>query len=250
MENQNMPNKYAFFLKLAELTLNNAKQFLNDSKLLRDNRSFGHAYSLAVLGFEELSKCWVVLTLYIGGFKEEDEEIVLSTTNHTFKQIFGWSILASFIQSEYLETTKYRTRIKELGSQLTKGILSYKAYTKKLNEIVTEESKTSELAKAIIDLEDVINKINNDSAVMEKRKQEGFYVDYNIPSRIILNTPDSFNLEKTKFIETFDFFLQFSQNFYLGIKENRKRKSIQKGIQDLRRAMGAIRKSMEELDDD
>ena len=43
----------------------NSIQFIKDSKLLLENGSFGHSYSLAVLGLEELSKALLVFDVIL-----------------------------------------------------------------------------------------------------------------------------------------------------------------------------------------
>lgn len=41
-----------------KLCLDNAEQFIKAGELLINNRSYGHAFALAVLGEEEADKIW------------------------------------------------------------------------------------------------------------------------------------------------------------------------------------------------
>lgn len=55
--------------KAIGLTLDNSRQFLEDAKLLKKSGSIGHATSLAILGYEEAHKAYL-LTFFLPVFEE------------------------------------------------------------------------------------------------------------------------------------------------------------------------------------
>ena len=65
--------KEKFYLLTLNTCLKNANQFLKDALVLKEKKSFGHAYSLGVLGFEELAKTWVFYCLFVGLYEEENK---------------------------------------------------------------------------------------------------------------------------------------------------------------------------------
>ena len=95
-----------FQLHAAEKCVINAEQFLNDAKLLRDKKSFGHAYSLAVLGFEELAKAAMLVNTFLGTQQEETKEIQKMLENHLQKQVYMWNQITAFIFLEWSEIIK------------------------------------------------------------------------------------------------------------------------------------------------
>ena len=127
-----LPDKYDFYLKLMETTLKNANQFRKDALLLRSNLSFGHAYSLAILGFEELAKSWFAFGLFIGTHLETGELVSRITSDHQVKQEIGWQTLASFILSDlsilFLSSLTMACANRVLPITYHVCIIFYKAY--------------------------------------------------------------------------------------------------------------------------
>lgn len=140
---ERMPDKYDFYLKLMKISLENANQFRKDALFLREKLSFGHAYSLAILGFEELAKCWFAFGLFIGEFQDTDEIVTDITRDHLVKQMLGWQTLAMVIMNEWFEHSKFVSEIQILLQQLTKGEISLKSYTKRFFNYAELESKSS-----------------------------------------------------------------------------------------------------------
>ena len=237
-------NKYDFYLKLIEVTLKNVEQYSKDAILLRDNLSFGHAYSLAILGFEELAKCWFAFGLFIGEFQEDDEIVPKITSDHLVKQNLGWQILAGFILFEWYESTIYKSEIKHLAEQFQSGNISLEAHNRKFYSFAELESKKSSIALSVLELTKVLEKLDKDNLFMTKRKNEGFYVDFNLIKKEITNTPDKFILADVDFIETFNGFFNFTKDFIQHIKENLERKTMKEAIENIRRAFDFIRKEL------
>jgi AbiV family abortive infection protein len=51
-----------FLKKSVQLCLDNVEQYIMDAQFLVENGSYGHAFALAVLGEEELSKSFIYYT--------------------------------------------------------------------------------------------------------------------------------------------------------------------------------------------
>ncbi len=239
------PDKFDFYIKLMDVCLSNSEELLRNAITLRKNSSFGPAYSLAVLGFEELSKYWFTFGLFIGIYQESDEEVSLLQTNHIYKQHLGWQTLSNYILAEWLEQTIYKSEFEELWTKLSTKELSAKAYQRKFNELLKIDSESSNLAKAVLDLDDIIRKLKNDPKIMDSRRNQGFYVEFDLTKREITSTPDSFIYEHTIFIDTFDFFLNFSKDYFLELKGNLKRRKVQETISNFRKAFDLIRSILE-----
>jgi AbiV family abortive infection protein len=93
----------AFFRNAWKKSIENAKQLLEDAKLLLCNRSYGHAIALAIFSDEEVAKaftCWLVAK----GFIPEDSRAVEHAfTSHASKHsaqlaIFEGLLLRSELQ--------------------------------------------------------------------------------------------------------------------------------------------------------
>lgn len=79
-----------FYFDLCEKSLANAEQLLRNAELLHKKKSYGPAYSLAVLGFEELAKTWCGLYLLIGLHLESDKEVKELFYDHKAKHVMSW----------------------------------------------------------------------------------------------------------------------------------------------------------------
>lgn len=244
-EHHPLPDKYDFYLKLIETTLNNAEQFQKDALLLRSNLSFGHAYSLAILGFEELAKCWFAFGLFIGTYLETDVLVSGITSDHQVKQELGWQTLAYIILSEWFENTGYKAEINELAKQLRKKEISLESYTRRFYRFAEQESKSLEIAQSVVELTLVLEKLEDDKKYLIKRKNEGLYVDFDLSQRRITSSPDKFILDNVVFIETFDGFCRYTKEFIKEIKNNLKRKTIKEAIDNVRKSLDFIREQLE-----
>lgn len=79
--------------KAMRLTLDNARRFFEDSKILGQEGSVGHATSLAILGFEEAHKAYLLsqfLSLFDGIYTEQyREELEKKLCDHAWKQSYA-----------------------------------------------------------------------------------------------------------------------------------------------------------------
>ncbi len=200
------PDKYDFYIKLIEVCLQNSEGLLNDSLILRKNSTFGSAYSLAVLGFEELAKYWFVFGLFIGSYQESDKEVSYLQKDHVYKEHLSWQTLHYYVLGQWIEETQFKAEYKDLWNKYLKEELSLKAYQRKFKEVLKLESESSNLAKAMLDLDNIIKKLQIDPKAMDSRRNQGFYVEFDLQKREIISTPDSFIYENTIFVDTFEFF--------------------------------------------
>lgn len=106
-------------------THQNAESLLNDANLLMNNGSYGHAYALAVLSFEEWSKWWNGVFIFMGLLKYE-EYITSPRKNHPYKHISAIQILFILIYSDWFEISDKQEEVKELSKQFFKGEISEK----------------------------------------------------------------------------------------------------------------------------
>ena len=231
---EKLPDKFDFYRKLMQVTLKNADQFRKDALLLREKLSLGHAYSLAILGFEELAKCWFVFGLFIGEYHETDKLVSDITSEHLTKQELGWQVIAMLVLMEWFEQTEFKSDIQELTKQARKGEINLESYTKKYLKYAEIESKSSDVAKRVIELKEVVEKLESDNKFMVRRKNEGFYVDFDLKKRKITSSPDKFILDDIQFIDTFNGFYLFTEEILHAIVDNLKRKSIQDSLKNMR----------------
>ncbi|MHA2243770.1 MAG: AbiV family abortive infection protein [Candidatus Hodarchaeales archaeon] len=73
---------------LCRSTHENVNQLLSDAELLIEKKSFGHGYALAVLAFEEWSKWWMVVGMYMG-LLHHDANFARNMKNHIEKQFYA-----------------------------------------------------------------------------------------------------------------------------------------------------------------
>ena len=75
------------------ITMRNARRFLEDSKILGENGSVGHATSLAILGYEEAHKAYILTLLHpvYDGLEGEEYRRTLASQlrDHSWKQIYA-----------------------------------------------------------------------------------------------------------------------------------------------------------------
>ena len=232
-----------FYLELAETCLANAVQFNKDAIVLRDNESFGHAYSLAVLGFEELAKTWIAFDLFLGISQKTDELIELIQVDHKTKQIYLWNMFDGFIRMEWLRETKFAQEVAEIS--MNKEITDKEA-NRKIKKIIQKDSEDKDnenlanIASTLLQIEDVLQQLRSNLKLMDNKKKMGFYVDFDINTQKITNDPLKFS-KNPIFIETLSGFVNFTKEFITGLKENLVNPKIQKFILESRKIMDSIR---------
>ena len=228
-------SRYDFYLLLQETCLKNAEQFLTDAELLRKRGSFGHAYSLAVLGFEELSKFWMIHNLFFDIYDENDEQVQVMQSSHVNKHILGWNNFSFIVFQEYFYSSERKEEILELYEELNNEIISKKAYERKFRNIILSEIKSIPLAKKTLEIMDILEKLEADFTIMEKRKQKGFYVEYDLSKKQITYSPENFIYDNTLFIDAFSVIVDYAKTYHDSFKSNLKRKSIKECISNFRR---------------
>lgn len=162
---------------------NNAMRFIDEADLLFKRKSFGHSYSLAVLGFEEWVKSIMGFYLLIGLSKPSDKEIQEGMKNHVWKHSIGLVTFYSLLMLDWGEKTKHRIDLNRLINQLNKKEIGLKRFEKETMKIImSENTDESENLKQFIE---VIKKFNEDNYIIEKQKQKGLYVNINFKKNYI-----------------------------------------------------------------
>jgi AbiV family abortive infection protein len=105
-------------VKAMSQTIINAKQFLEDSRVLAKNNSLGHATSLAILGFEEAHKAYLLIQLhpsmedYIPSKHRKD--VMKQLAQHLYKLKMGLAYQVFFQYLAYENgSASEREKIKE-----------------------------------------------------------------------------------------------------------------------------------------
>lgn len=219
---------FLFYRTLFEATLKSAEQYLKDAKLLVKHGSYGHAYSLTVLGFEEWSKSMLAVGLFLG-FVEKDDELVSDfKTNHISKQLEGIRLLFTIVEEAWLEAPQTRDEVIQLKMSTLRGEISYKSFERKYRRLL--EKDPSPVAQTLRDLLEQLDKI--DVRYIEEKKQRGFYVDFDLEKRIY-ETPEQFILSDIEFINTLEFLVGYAKEFYPLLRSQKK--SVKKHIQSIRK---------------
>ena len=85
-----------------KLCLDNAEQYIDDSKLLRQNKSIEHAIVMAIFACEEMAKASILLE----GFQQESDKDFVEVSkrlfeDHDYKMKIAEKLLGNYI---YLDT--------------------------------------------------------------------------------------------------------------------------------------------------
>lgn len=243
-------SKYDFYLLLQETCLKNAVQFLTDAELLRNNGSFGHAYSLAVLGFEELSKFWMIHNLFFDIYDENDEVVQIMQSSHVDKHILGWNNFSFIVFQEYFHSSEKKEEILEIYEELNNEIISKKAFERKLRKIILSETESVPLAKKTLEIIDILAKLEADFTIMEKRKQEGFYVEYDLSKKQITYSPENFIYDDILFIDAFSVIVDYAKTYHDSFKSNLKRKSIKEYISNFRKNVQLFKQELKKSEEE
>ncbi len=228
---------YEVLLDISEKSLVNAEQFLKDAKLLRDNESFGHAYSLAVLGFEELSKSIWAFFVNIGlmDLVEYDRKKIFR--QHVTKQIVGWETIEAFFLIYFeirIDDSKYKTKFDEIMKKKPRKLEELHEQLRSLFTEITKDKdiKYSHLANQLLRILDIHEEINTNR--MNNRKNEGFYV-YDINESGEIKTPQQFTLENMEFINTASSFIQIFRTIKDYILNNLDNPLVEAMMQSIRK---------------
>ncbi|HUT81372.1 MAG TPA: AbiV family abortive infection protein [Candidatus Bathyarchaeia archaeon] len=220
-------NNNEFYLELILKSLGNAKQFNSDAKLLSENNSFGHAYALAVLGFEELAKAWGIFYLHLGIHEKDDELIEKLFSNHVIKHYVGlqaFSLLVLHLWDDFILSTKYKEEYENIKILDANDKHQKEEFEKQLMNFVHDKSKDedkeiSETAKQYHRLKKILDDFSNDNNLINDKKLLGLYVDADLDTHII-EGPDFFTKENIGFIDTVEGFLNLSEHILKGYVDN------------------------------
>jgi len=179
----------------ANLSLENAEQYIKDAELLIENSSFGHAYAFAILAYEELGKTLMcIFGMLVCWFTNKD---VITPTikgwNKTFKNHVTKQIIMRVIDELHIAVYQLfyqRCGVKESEMKRLE-VKDMKELTKKFiqspdNAIKLIESIFSSKEKFEKDLEGLLKDRSVDRVIeefpskrpLEKEKWRGLYVDY------------------------------------------------------------------------
>ena len=235
-----------FQLYAAEKCVINAEQFLNDAKLLKDNKSFGHAYSLAVLGFEEIAKAAILVDVFLGTLQEKTKEIQKNLENHLEKQFYMWNQIAGLVILEWyqiIQNSEFKDKIPDIPIKNEKDEKKFEkllfTVVKKISEN-TINLETANISLRMLEIEELKQQLKKNPYLMDKRKQDGFYVDINVGSKQIRNDPQTFTLENTKLINTLEGIIPFTKAFVEGLKELIKQPEWIERVRNLRKLMKIV----------
>lgn len=166
--------------KASKLCLKNAKQFIDDAKLLISQKSYGHALSLTVLATEEISKA----IMYF--FQKKDLKSFIKIKkgdiySHRHKQ----ELYVSMILVEQITVS--------LKNALNKTKPIKKSTEIILNEMIEKVKRAFQHGiKECQIMQTQINFLRQ----LEKRKQLGFYVDIDTGKNVI--SPESISYKEAK----------------------------------------------------
>jgi AbiV family abortive infection protein len=225
-------NKDEFYLELIQKCVKNAKQFYLDALELKKIKSYGHAYALAVLGFEELGKAWGIAFLQIGIYQEDDKIIKELFKDHIIKHFAGWEILSMFfIESweDFVLNSKYKERYENLSTLDINGKPQPEVYKKQLWDLVLDMSsdddkEISKAANKYINLKEILDDLSENNRLLNNRKLLGLYVDVDFENSIIkkniIYEPEAFGEDNLGMIDTLETFLNISETVLNIYKDN------------------------------
>ena len=169
-----------------QLCLDNVEQYIKDAQLLVENGSYGHAFALAVLGEEELSKAFIY-HMCSEGFLPEDiaKRVGRTRDSHVRKQALAGTLTLTYKIVELLQSI-----VKSSWEQAPKDL-------KKRREIVHEKLKETvdSMRRNKGKLKQRMFEFFERIATLEEDKESGLYVDVDITEGT-LSSPKS--LEKDK----------------------------------------------------
>jgi len=211
-------NKDEFYFEIILKSLANAKQFHLDTIELSKIKSYGHAYALAVLGFEEIAKAWGVLYLQFGLYQEDDEFIRELFRNHITKQFAGWqtfSMIFLHFWEEFVKNSKYKDKLEEISVIDDNGKLQLETYKKELWDLILDMSiddnkEISNAANQFIKLKQILDDLSSNNFLMNDRKLLGFYINVEFKNNIVKG-PETFTKDNLELIDTLGSFIEISE---------------------------------------
>jgi len=235
-------------LEIAEKCLRNSEQFLIDAKSLQEIGSFGHSYALAVLGFEELSKVSVLINMYLGTHQYNKKETKDIFSNHVNKQLLLWNEICGLIVLEWndiIRKSNFSKDLDKISKDTKKDEKMWdKLFWKLVKKIANDkkEIKASNISLRLLEVENIIQSLNKDNKIMDKRKQNGFYIDIDLEKMEIKNDPFSFTKSNTKLIDTLEGIITFTGGLLRNIQRNVNDPKLAEAIFHIRKFMSYLDK--------
>ncbi|MFX0058381.1 MAG: AbiV family abortive infection protein [Candidatus Heimdallarchaeota archaeon] len=209
-------------------THQNAENLINNAILLMNNGSYGHAYALAVLSFEEWSKWWNGVFIFMGLLKYE-EYLTSPRKNHPYKHISAIQILFILIYSEWFETSDKQEEVKELSMQFFKGEISEKKHTKFMISLLKQDN--SREAANLLDAINQIEEFEINPRLLEKKRQRGLYVEIDRKNGGVFDPQQFRKPEVEPFINSMKEILNYtSERNEIILGKSKKEKELQKDI--------------------
>ncbi|MFQ5981081.1 MAG: AbiV family abortive infection protein [Candidatus Heimdallarchaeota archaeon] len=231
-----------FFRRLTIKYHENALQFLKDAECLIENASYGHAYALLVLGFEEWAKSMNGLGFLSGYYKTTDRDVMSAMRDHVWKQGFGLSTIEVFAAHALLEESPMKEDYTILGQNFNEGKIDYETFQQELRRLLRKD--TSEIASTYSGVLDVIEEFNENPLMLDERKQAGLYVDFKLKQREIHSPLDDFSRDKLlENLQTYRAFITVTDGLIEGFKDPQ---DVEGTLEDLHKWGSAMRTAIEE----
>lgn len=170
------------------LCLANAEQYHKDAEILIDNRSYGHAFALAVLGEEELMKAYVYWACSEGLLpKDFIKSVGRVRESHLRKQAMAFGVALSYILVELAQSI--RDSIEEQGEEdLEKR---RKRAMQKFREAADNIREQGRLKRG------ETYELLEQFGTLQEDKEKGLYVDVNI-EKGVLSSPKSLKKDEVE----------------------------------------------------
>ena len=204
----NQDNERELFRIFSMKCYENAVQFLQDAELLFNNQSYGHTQALLVLGFEEWIKFLYGVGLYLGYLKltdiekKTDKEFSTVMKLHESKQRNGLAFGFACLYIPAMKSPQLEENILILTQEIAKGTIGEERNKLKVQRLIQQTPAI--IKQDISNFIEIVFEWNANRKIIEKWKQSGFYVDFNLKDFLITSPQDIFNrTEVEKHLKTY-----------------------------------------------
>lgn len=154
----------------------NAQQFVQDSEVLCSHQSYGHVYTLLILGFEEWAKTMSGFIFFSGGLDLSDRSFRNLWRNHTWKQRIAHVFVFALFGEIAVRESPLQPEYYKLYQTLQMGKIDEKTYVEQLRELMQKNS--SPTAQEAVQIWRFLDELTANPRLIEAQKQAGFYVEY------------------------------------------------------------------------
>lgn len=171
-----------------KLCMDNAEQYHKDAELLIDNRSYGHAFALAVLGEEELAKA-MMYRLCSEGLLPEHYELYLRKRldKHLHKQAWAGSLGLVYIITELIQSIR-----KSIEEQAEEDFGKRKKIVKQKLKEAADDIREQGISKRG-EMYELLERF----ATLQEDKNKGLYVDFDFEKKE-LTSPKSLKKDEVE----------------------------------------------------